>query len=137
MGIESVNYQCPACGGPLRYDGAKALLVCDHCDSEFTVADIEARYASKQQAAEEIGQNLAAWRKLLGLTAQQVAERAGTTRQTVGRLERGDLGVSLEILLGVSGALGLLDELTKATDPYETAFGRARADQALPKRVRR
>ena len=90
-----------------------------------------------QQAAEEIGQNLAAWRKLLGLTAQQVAERAGTTRQTVGRLERGDLGVSLEILLGVSGALGLLDELTKATDPYETAFGRARADQALPKRVRR
>ena len=51
MGIESVNYQCPACGGPLRYDGAKALLVCDHCDSEFAVADIEARYASKQQAA--------------------------------------------------------------------------------------
>lgn len=90
-----------------------------------------------QQAAEEIGQNLGAWRKLLGLTAQQVAERAGTTRQTVGRLERGDLGVSLEILLGVSGALGVLDELTKATDPYETAFGRARADQALPKRVRR
>ena len=58
MGIESVNYQCPACGGPLRYDGAKALLVCDHCDSEFAVADIEARYASKQQAAEEKAQKV-------------------------------------------------------------------------------
>lgn len=23
MGLESVNYQCPACGGPLRYDGGK------------------------------------------------------------------------------------------------------------------
>ena len=60
MGIESVNYQCPACGGPLRYDGAKALLVCDHCDSEFAVADIEARYASKQQAAEEKAQKASA-----------------------------------------------------------------------------
>ena len=90
-----------------------------------------------QQAAEEIGRNLAVWRKLLGLTAQQVAERAGTTRQTVGRLERGDLGVGLEIFLEVSRALGVVDEVTRATDPYETAFGRARADQALPKRVRR
>ena len=58
MGIESVNYQCPACGGPLRYDGAKALLVCDHCDSEFAVTDIETRYASKQQAAEEKAQKV-------------------------------------------------------------------------------
>ena len=60
MGIESVNYQCPACGGPLRYDGAKALLVCDHCDSEFAVTDIEARYASKQQSAEEKAQKVSA-----------------------------------------------------------------------------
>ena len=56
MGVESVNYQCPACGGPLRYDGAKALLVCDHCDSEFALADIEARYAAKQESAEERAQ---------------------------------------------------------------------------------
>ena len=52
MGVESVNYQCPACGGPVRYDGAKAMLVCDHCDSEFSVAEIEARYAGKQSEAE-------------------------------------------------------------------------------------
>lgn len=90
-----------------------------------------------RQAADEIGQNLATWRKLLGLTAQQVAGRAGTTRQTVGRLERGDLGVGLDLFLEVVRALGVLDEVTRATDPYETAFGRARADQALPKRVRR
>lgn len=90
-----------------------------------------------QQAATDIGEHLAAWRKLLGLTAQQVAERAGITRQTVGRLERGDLSVGMDIFLDVSRALGILDEVVKATDPYETPFGRARADQHLPQRVRR
>ncbi len=89
------------------------------------------------QAAADMGQNLAAWRKLLGLTAQQLAERAGTTRHTVARLERGDLSVGIDILLNVARALGVLDGLVKATDPFETPFGRARADQTLPQRVRR
>lgn len=89
-----------------------------------------------QQAGVDIGENLASWRKLRKLTAQQVAERAGTTRQTVARLERGDLSVGLGIFLSVTRAVGILDDLVQATDPYETTFGRARADQALPKRVR-
>lgn len=90
-----------------------------------------------QQAAHDIGEHLRAWRKLLGLTVQQVAERAGVSRQTVARLERGDLSVGLDVLLDVSRAVGTLDAIVKATDPYETPFGRARADQALPQRVRR
>lgn len=53
MGLESVNYQCPACGGPLRYDGGKGKLVCDHCDSEFEVAQIEAMFATAEAKAEE------------------------------------------------------------------------------------
>ena len=89
-----------------------------------------------QQAATEMGGNLAAWRKLLGLTAQQVAERAGVTRQTVGRLERGDLSVGMDVFLNVCRALGVLQRVAAATDPYETPFGRARADQTLPQRVR-
>lgn len=89
-----------------------------------------------QQAGADIGENLTAWRKLRNLTAQQVAERAGTTRQTIARLERGDLSVGLDIFLSVTRAVGILDDLVQATDPYETPFGRARADQALPKRVR-
>lgn len=53
MGLESVNYQCPACGGPLRYDGGKGKLVCDHCDSEFEVTQIEAMFATAEAKAEE------------------------------------------------------------------------------------
>src|SRR6218665_2428584 len=90
-----------------------------------------------QRAAEDIGSQLAAWRKLRGLTAQQVADRAGITRQTVARLEHGDLAVGMAVFLNVCRALGVLDRVVEATDPYETAFGRARSDQTLPKRVRR
>lgn len=90
-----------------------------------------------QQAAGLIGEHVTTWRKLRGLTVQQVAERAGTTRQTVARLERGDVSVGLGIFLDVARSLGVLDEVVKAVDPYETPFGRARADQALPRRVRR
>lgn len=89
-----------------------------------------------QQAATDLGGHLTAWRKLRGLTAQQVAERAGVTRQTIGRLEHGDPSVGLDIFLDVCRALGVLDEVVAATDPYETPFGRARADQTLPQRVR-
>jgi hypothetical protein len=33
-------------------------------------------------------------------------------------------------------ALGLLEKVATATDPYESDLGRARADQILPKRIR-
>ena len=37
----------------------------------------------------------------------------------------------------VAAALGVLDQIVTATDPYETDFGRAHADQQLPQRIRR
>jgi DNA-directed RNA polymerase subunit RPC12/RpoP len=48
MELTSVNYQCPACGGALRYDGGKGKLVCDYCGSEYEVSEIEQRYAEKE-----------------------------------------------------------------------------------------
>ncbi|MGA1836850.1 helix-turn-helix transcriptional regulator [Herbiconiux sp. 11R-BC] len=87
--------------------------------------------------AKTIGENLTAWRKLQGLTAEQLAERAGMSRGTLRKIEQGDPGVSLEGFLSVASSLGLLDQIAKATDPYETDLGRARADEVLPQRVRR
>ncbi|UFU02231.1 helix-turn-helix domain-containing protein [Ruania suaedae] len=89
-----------------------------------------------RRAAEELGENLTAWRKLQGLTAQQVAERAGITRSTLRRLEQGDPGVGMGSFLSVARALGQLPRVAEAVDPYETDFGRARSDQLLPQRVR-
>lgn len=88
-----------------------------------------------RRAAEQIGSNFRSWRKLLGLTAQQVADRAHVSRQAVSRLENGE-PVSYETLLAVSRALGIVERIIEATDPWETDLGRLRADDALPKRVR-
>lgn len=77
------------------------------------------------------------WRKLQSLTAAQVADRAGVSRDTLRKLERGEVTVGLDVFLNVARVLGTLDRAVEALDPYETDLGRARADQALPKRVRR
>lgn len=90
-----------------------------------------------QRGAAEIGRHLVTWRKLQNLTAEQVAERANVSRTTLRRLEHGDPGVGLDVFLGVARALGQLDRVVDVLDPYDTDLGRARAEEALPDRVRR
>lgn len=88
------------------------------------------------RAAAEIGHHMRTWRKLHRLTIQQVAKRAAVSRNTVSRLEHGEATVGLDVFLNVARALGCLDSVVKALDPFETDLGRARAGQALPQRVR-
>lgn len=89
-----------------------------------------------RRASARLGEHVTAWRKLHGLTAAQVAERAGVSRGTLRRIEHGDTGVSLDSLLRVVRILGQIDLLVDAIDPYETDLGRARAEEQLPTRVR-
>jgi transcriptional regulator with XRE-family HTH domain len=86
-------------------------------------------------ARRRIGSDLAIWRRLRRLTAAQVADRAGVSRHTVMRLESGE-GASLENVLRVARALGVLDLLAASIDPYATDVGRLRSEEALPSRVR-
>lgn len=53
MPTQVINYQCPACGGPLHYVGASGRLECDYCSSSFEIAEIEALYGQKEQAVTE------------------------------------------------------------------------------------
>jgi transcriptional regulator with XRE-family HTH domain len=82
-----------------------------------------------------MGEDLGIWRRLRRLTAAQVADRAGISRYTVMRLENGE-GATMENLLRVARALGVLDQLVEAVDPYKTDVGRLRSEEALPERVR-
>jgi transcriptional regulator with XRE-family HTH domain len=88
------------------------------------------------RAERQIAEHLATWRKLRGLTQTQVAERADVARTTIQSLERGEGGVSVENLLRVLRALGLLDAIPSALDPFESDLGRLRSDENLPRRVR-
>jgi transcriptional regulator with XRE-family HTH domain len=88
------------------------------------------------RALRTIGENFAVWRKLRGLTEEQVADRAGVSRGTVRRPESGTRSVSLENMLRIARALGVLDEITGALDPYSTDVGRLRSEERLPQRVR-
>ena len=92
--------------------------------------------AKTKLAAKQIGENIATWRKLYGLTSQQLADKAAVSRATISRLENGDPTVSFETFLNACRALSSLDAVVEATDPYETDYGRIRADQTLPQRVR-
>ena len=51
MPAQTVNYQCPACTGPLHFVGQSGKLECDYCGSQFSVPEIEALYAEKEEAA--------------------------------------------------------------------------------------
>lgn len=90
-----------------------------------------------KRALRELGENVSTWRRLQGVTAAEVASRAGVSRGTVSRLENGSGAVSLENVLRIARALGLLDKLTTAFDPYTTDVGRLRSEESIPKRVRR
>lgn len=89
-----------------------------------------------RRAQREVGGHVRAWRKLRGLTQNQLADRAGVDRKTLMRVERGDGGVSFETVLRVLHGLGVLDSLPTAVDPFETDVGRLRAEEQLPRRVR-
>ncbi len=53
MPTQVTNHKCPACTGPLHFEGATGKLKCDYCESRFEVAEIEAMYAQAEQAAQQ------------------------------------------------------------------------------------
>jgi|HubBroStandDraft_4_1064222.scaffolds.fasta_scaffold466486_2 transcriptional regulator with XRE-family HTH domain len=88
------------------------------------------------RALRVMGTHVSNWRKLQRLTAAQVAERAGISRDTLRAIEQGKGTASTENLFRVLRIVGILDNVVAAADPYQTDVGRLRADEILPRRVR-
>lgn len=89
-----------------------------------------------RRATRSLAEDVVAWRKLRGLTQAQLADRAGIGLATLARFEQGDGGIGLESLLRILRALGVLENLRRALDPYESDLGRLRSGEELPRRVR-
>jgi len=65
-----------------------------------------------------------------------VAERALTTRQTVGRIEKGDPTVAMGTWVTVLFAIGMLDRIAELAAPERDAVGLALEEDRLPVRAR-
>ena len=53
MAVQATNYQCPACTGPLQFEAGTDKLLCEYCGSSYTIEEIEAMFAEKNEKAEE------------------------------------------------------------------------------------
>ena len=51
MADQVTTYQCPACTGPLHFDGKTGKLKCDYCGSSFTVGEVEKAFAAQNASA--------------------------------------------------------------------------------------
>ena len=51
MAERTTVYQCPACTGPLHFDGKLGKLKCDYCGSAFTLQEAEDFYREKNKKA--------------------------------------------------------------------------------------
>jgi len=71
-----------------------------------------------------VGENLATWRAIQGLTATAVADRAGITRATLRAIEHHPETVRFESILAVAAVLGMDTDIARAFDPVESDRGR-------------
>ena len=63
---------------------------------------------NKEQQAQRMGQRITALRKLEGISQQELADRAGLTRQHIGSIERGELiNVACVTIQQIAEALGM------------------------------
>lgn len=92
--------------------------------------------ASSKRVIRTLGQQLSVQRRLLGLRVEDVAARSGTSAQTVSRMEKGRPINSLT-LVRILQALQMDHAVLEATNPYRTDLGIIKANDRLPKRVRR
>jgi transcriptional regulator with XRE-family HTH domain len=81
-----------------------------------------------------LGGNIRRARLRRAYTAATVAQRAGITRPTLARVERGDPAVALGIYARVLQALGLEGDLQHVAS--DDQLGRKLQDLGLPQRVR-
>ena len=80
---------------------------------------------NKEQYAQRMGQRITALRKLEGISQQELAERAGLTRQHIGSIERGELvNVANVTIQQIAEALGMtvdiIDQKLEGLAPLKT-----------------
>lgn len=88
-----------------------------------------------RSALRKLGQDISDARRRRRISTLLMAERAGLSRATLSKIEKGDATVSLGGYAAVLFVLGLTNRLQDMADAAHDLTGRELADEALPKRI--
>ena len=47
--MATLNYKCPNCGGPLKFNPETQKFLCEYCYSDFSEQVVQQRYAQQEQ----------------------------------------------------------------------------------------
>jgi transcriptional regulator with XRE-family HTH domain len=87
-------------------------------------------------ALRKLGQDINDARRPRRITAQLMAQRAGLSRSTIGKIEKGDPTTSKGSYGAVLFVLGMEKRLSDLVDSMHDLVGRRLEDESLPQRVR-
>jgi transcriptional regulator with XRE-family HTH domain len=88
-----------------------------------------------RRALARLGSDIRAARLRRRITTTLMAQRAFVTRMTLGKVEKGDPGVSLGIYATVLFVLGMTSRLEDLAESRNDALGLQLDEERLPKRV--
>ena len=89
-----------------------------------------------KRALKKLGQDLCDARKRRRIPMKLAAERAGISRTTLSKIERGDDGVSFGAYAKILFILGMIGRLIELADPMFDKLGMGLEADNLPKRIR-
>src|SRR5271155_1702547 len=88
------------------------------------------------RALRKLGHDIRDARRRRRIPVAILAARASISRMTLGKVEKGDAGVSLGTYATVLFALGMAGRLADVADPRHDAVGLALEEERLPQRIR-
>ena len=88
------------------------------------------------KALRKMGQDINDARRRRRITIELMAERAGLSRATIGKIEKGDPTTSMGAYASVLFVLDMEGGLSNLVDSVHDLIGRRLEDEKLPQRVR-
>ena len=89
-----------------------------------------------KRALKRLGKNINLARRRRRITMELMSERAGFSRITWSKIEKGDPSVSIGSYASALFVLGMIDHLAELADASHDIVGRELEEESLPKRIR-
>ena len=89
-----------------------------------------------QKALRQLGKDISDARRRRRIAVKLMSERAGFSRITLSKIEKGDPSVSMGAYASALFVLGMSEHLAKVADASHDLVGRELGDESLPKRIR-